>query len=142
MQRGTEESGSIPSTARSHVSEFERSLTDDLIFVISKSETGDPYAGLDDLKDIFGEPPVHSLKYPKLEIKRMGPQLEGEYDYPGILSIDLLRRYKLCVITDEPLAFGSICGKPIGQGTTFCIVPNFKVPNIYQSETSRKVTCL
>ena len=54
MQGGTEEYESIPSTTRSHLSEFERSLTDDLTFVISKSETGDPYAGLGDLKDIFG----------------------------------------------------------------------------------------
>ena len=58
MQGGTEEYESIPSTTRSHVSEFERSLTNNLTFVTSKSEIGDPYAGLEDLKDIFGQPPL------------------------------------------------------------------------------------
>lgn len=55
----------------------------------SKSQTGDPYSGLEDLPDIFGHLPT--LRYPNIEGQRMALQAEGEYEFPWISSVGLIK---------------------------------------------------
>ena len=78
LPRGSEDGRSFASHTRSQTSELEGSQGA-LTFVTSKSQTGDPYSGLEDLLDIFGQPPVETLRYPKIEGQKMGLQAEDEY---------------------------------------------------------------
>ena len=54
LTRGSEDGRSFASHTRSQTSELGGSQGDALTFVTSKSQTGDPYSGLEDLSDIFG----------------------------------------------------------------------------------------
>lgn len=83
MPRGSEETRSITSYIISQMSELGGSQGDTLTCATSKSQIGDVYQCLEDLSDIFGVPPVDTLRYPKIEGQRMALPVEGEYDFQG-----------------------------------------------------------
>ena len=137
--QGSEGSGSMTSNIRSQSSELGVSKGDTLTFVTSKSQTADAYQGLDDFSDIFNAPPVDMLRYPKIEGQKTELPTEGKYDLQGFSSVDLIKKHKLYLFVNESSEFAKICGKPIGQGVTFCTIKNCVVPK-HKKMTTRLVT--
>ena len=90
---------------------------DDVAFVTSKTETRDPYAALLDLKD-----ECHvDLRKPTF-LSSFGAGIGGTPLTKGKLSkyYRSSSNHKLYLLPKESFVSAEVCGKPIGQGASFC----------------------